>query len=439
MSAQPRPLLASPDAEVSLVACALRQPDLLDALDVSAQDFTLAAPRALWHAARRLRDAGQPVDVVTALEALPPDDVASMGGLEALRGIVSAPGTPDNAPAYARLIQDKALARRLLAALETAQGQVYEQPPQDVAAAVASRLDALVTGQDRGGPEPAAVGITALLDTLAAQLRGEPRQVLSTGFADLDKYLGGGLEPGQLLLIGARPGVGKSAFAAQLASHCAVVRNQPALFASLEMPAQQILLRLASAASGVSLLRARSATLSPDEMRRLEAGAMPLARSPLFVDYSPGLTVSQLRARARKLKRDNGGQLGVVVVDYLQLIPDEAGTRPESRHLALAGISRALKHLAGEIGTPVVALSQLSRQATHRDRPALSDLRDSGGLEADADCVVLLWRDDSPGNEHVAEAILAKQRSGPCGVIPLHWNGQTASFGNAARPGEPAF
>lgn len=432
----PRPLLASPDAELALVAAALRQPDLLDALDVNAADFSLAAPRALWTAARRLRDASQPVDVVTALEALAPEDVAAMGGLEALRGIVSAPGTPDNAPAYARVIADKALARRLLAALEAAQGQVYEQPPQDVAAAVASRLDALVTGQDRGGPEPAAVGITALLDTLAAQLRGEPRQVLPTGFADLDKYLSGGLEPGQLLLIGARPGVGKSAFAGQLAAHCAVARNQPALFASLEMPAQQILLRLASAASGVSLLRARSATLSPDEMRRLEAGAMPLARSPLFVDYAPGLTISQLRARARKLKRDNGGQLGVLVLDYLQLVPDEPGSRPESRHLALAGVSRALKQLAGELAVPVVALSQLSRQATQRDRPALSDLRDSGGLEADADAVALLWRDDSPGNDHCAELILAKQRSGPCGVIPLHWNGATASFGNAARPGE---
>ena len=251
-----------------------------------------------------------------------------------------------------------------------------------------------------------------------------------TGFVDVDRLLGGGLEPGQLCLIGARPGVGKSALAAAIAAHCAM-NGQPALFVSLEMPSEQIVLRLAAAGSHVNLLRARTGRLTPDEYRRLEASGADLARAPLYLDYSPSITLAQIAARARRLKREQGG-LGVIVVDYLQLMPSEPGSRADSRHLELARLSRGLKVLAGELATPVVALSQLSRGAVSRERPAMSDLRDSGGLESDADIVALLWRSEQEDSR--AELILAKQRNGPTGAIDLHWDGPCAAFRDAAQP-----
>ena len=427
-----RPLLANPDAELSLIAAALRQPDLLDALEVSPADFTLAAPRALWTAARRLRDAGQPVDIVTAMEALPAEALAAMGGLEALRGIVSAPGSPSNAPAYAALIADKAQARRIIAALVAGTAAAYERP-QDAASATARTLDSLLAGQDAGGPLSAVHAVDTALEQIRALLRGEQRRVTPTGFCDVDALLGGGLEPGQLALIGARPGVGKSAIAASIAAHCAQRHSQPALFVSLEMPGEQLVLRLASAASHVNLLRARTGRLSPDEYHRLEGAALEIAKAPLFLDYSPSVTLSQLSARARRLKREQGG-LGVLVVDYLQLLPSEPGSRADSRHLELASLSRGLKCLAGELDAPIIALSQLSRGATQRERPAMSDLRDSGGLEADADLVALLWRSEKPEEEAQGELILAKQRNGPTGSIGLHWDGPCACYRDAARP-----
>lgn len=428
MDARTAPMAA--EAEVALIAAALRQPDVLDEVDVSPSDFAMAAPRLLWQAALRLRDASQPVDIVTVIEALPQDTLADMGGLAAFKSIAESPASPSNASAYARLVKDKAQARRIIAALEGGTAAAYEGDAQDVAAATARHLDTLLAGQDAGGPVPAAQAVDATLEAIRAIMRGEPRKVTPTGYLDVDKLLGGGLEPGQLALLGARPGNGKSAMAAAIAAHVAQRHGQPALFVSLEMPAEQIVVRLASAASNVNVLKARIGRLAPEEYRRLEDAALELAKAPLFLDYSPAITLSQLAARARKLKREQGG-LGVLILDYLQLMFGEPGTRADSRHLELSHLSRGLKVLAGELEVPVIALSQLSRGAVTRDRPAIYDLRDSGGLEADADVVALLWKSEKQGEETNGELILAKQRNGPTGTVLLHWDGPCACYRDA--------
>ena len=428
MNMHPSP--ASPDAEIALVAAALRSPEIFDDVDLDASAFTLAAPRALWNAAKGLREAGQAVDVITAMQAVSSDAIAASGGLGAFRDIALSAASIGNASAYASLIRDKAIARQVLAILAAGIDSAHDNA-QDAAAAVASRLDALLAGQDTAGPLAATHALDNALDAIRRMMRGEARTMTPTGFVDVDRLLGGGLEPGQLCLVGARPGVGKSALAAAIAAHCAMHHGQPALFVSLEMPSEQIVLRLAAADSHVNLLRARTGRLTPDEYRRLEASGADLARAPLFMDYSPSITLAQIAARARRLKREQGG-LGVIVVDYLQLMPSEPGSRADSRHLELARLSRGLKVLAGELATPVVALSQLSRGAVSRERPAMSDLRDSGGLESDADIVALLWRSEQDDSR--AEVILAKQRNGPTGAIDLHWDGPCAAFRDAAQP-----
>lgn len=422
---------ASPAAEIALVAVALRCPEILDETDIASADFTLAAPRALWKAASRLRDAGQAVDFVTAMEAMPADDIAACGGLGDFQDIHASAASPGNAPAYAALIRDKATARAVMATLAAGMAAAQDDA-HGAAAAVASRLDALLAGQDIAGPLSAAHALDSALEGIRALMRGDARRMTPTGFRDVDDLLGGGLEPGQLCLVGARPGVGKSALAAAVAAHCAG-RGTPALFVSLEMPAEQIVLRLACAAAHVNLLRARTGRLTPDEYHRLEASGTALARCPMYVDYSPAVTLAQIAARARRLKREQRG-LGIVVVDYLQLMPSEPGVRADSRHLELARLSRGLKVLAGELEVPVLALSQLSRGAVARERPAMSDLRDSGGLESDADIVALLWRSEQEASR--GELILAKQRNGPTGAVDLHWDGPCAAFRDAASPWE---
>ena len=430
-----RPLPHAPEAELALVAAMLRQPALLDDVDISPGDFTLAAPRALWTAMLRLRDAHTPVDPITVLEAIPPDKLAAMGGLAALKSIIDSPASPSNAEAYAALIRDKSIARRIIATLATGAAAAHDNA-QDAASATARALDTLLAGQDASGPLSAAHAVDNALEQIRALMRGEQRRVTPTGYVDLDALLGGGLEPGQLALLGARPATGKSSIAASIAAHCAQ-RGEAALFVSLEMPGEQIVARLASAASHVNLLRARTGRLTADEYRRYEGAALALAKAPLFLDFSPSITLSQLAARARRLKREQGG-LGVLVLDYLQLM-HEPGIRADSRHLELAHLSRGLKVLAGELDIPIVALSQLSRQAARQERPDMATLRDSGGLEADSDIVTLLWRSDDENSPHQAELLLAKQRNGPTGVVHLHWDGPCACYRDAARPGEEPF
>ena len=431
-----RPLPSAPDAELALIAAVLCQHNLLDALEVAAQDFSLALPRALWTAMLRLRDARTPVDFVTAAQAIPPADLDAMGGPPALKAIFDAPGTATNAAAYAAIIRDTATARRIITTLNAGAAAAHDSP-QEAAATTARRLDTLLAGQDASGPLSAAHAVDTALVALRALLRGDPRRVTPTGYADLDALLGGGLEGGQLALLGARPAIGKSSIAASIAAHAAQRHGTPALFVSLEMPAEQIVSRLASAASHVALLRARTGRLTPEEYRRYEGAALALAKAPLFLDYSPAITLSQLSARARRLKREQGG-LGLIVLDYVQLM-SEPGTKVDSRHLELASISRGLKVLAGELDVPIMALSQLSRQAVQRERPSMSDLRDSGGLESDADLVALLWRGEKDEEKMLGELRLDKQRNGPTGIVHLHWDGPCACYRDAARQYEEPF
>ncbi len=259
---------------------------------------------------------------------------------------------------------------------------------------------------------------------------------LTTGLADLDRGLSG-LEPGQLVLIGARPAIGKSALAMGFALNAAVREGRPVAFFTLEMSAPETMQRAIASLGAIPLHRLRSARLDADQWGAVNRTSARLAAAPLHVDDSGGLTCPELRARCRRLKRQTG-DLALVVVDYLQLMGGDS--KAETRTLELGNITRQLKILAKEIGAPVVALSQLNRGLENRSnrRPMLSDLRESGNLEQDADVVLLLYRDEayneSTSDRGTAEIIIAKQRNGPVGTVRVAFRGEFARFDNLAFP-----
>jgi replicative DNA helicase len=285
-----------------------------------------------------------------------------------------------------------------------------------------------------GFPELLSSGIAAIEARCAA---GGAISGLPTGFVDLDEMLSG-LQAGDLVVLGARPSVGKSALALDVVRNVAFGLGRPVLLFSLEMSREQLADRFLAAEAKVPLEHLRKGRLDQAEWSRISSAISRIGSAPLHVDHKRDLTIAEIRAKARRL-RARLGDLALVVVDYLQLMHSDAGTRPENRQIEVAAISRGLKVLAGELGVPVLALSSLSRglEARADKRPNLSDLRESGALEADADVVCFLYRDelynrDSP-DRGVAEVIVAKQRNGPTGAVKLAFLEHVAHFGSIAQ------
>jgi replicative DNA helicase len=264
-----------------------------------------------------------------------------------------------------------------------------------------------------------------------------------TGFDELDEMLSG-LQRGEMIILAARPSMGKTAFALNMAENMAAASNGVAFF-SLEMGKQQLVQRILCAKGGVDGQKLRKNMLSREEWRRIMGACEGLKNSPIFIDDTPGLTLLQMRSKARRMKEKHG--IGAVVIDYLQLM--SSGTRVESRQVEVSEISRGVKAMARELDVPVVCLSQLNRQAEGREghRPRMSDLRESGSIEQDADVVMMLhreayyhksdanWVEANPLKANVAEVIVAKQRNGPTGTVELLWDSSSTAFRNLVQHG----
>jgi replicative DNA helicase len=432
------------EAEESLLGAMLlsREAIASAAEIVNTEDFYRPAHGHIYDAIVGLYAAGEPADPVTVADELRRAGLYEMiGGSVALVNLQAGTPTSTNAAFYARIIEEHSLLRRVIGVAGEISEEAYSLP-EDVTAMIdraESRIFTVAQRRTTDTMAPIRELLGQNLDRLEMLYdRGESITGISSGYMDLDEKLNG-LQPNALYIVGARPAMGKSAFALGMAGHAALVENRPVVFFSLEMGHMELTQRLLCAEAKVDSSRMRNGRLHADDWPKITSAVGRLAEAPLYIDDNPHLTVMEIRGKARRLKAKLG-DLGLIVIDYLQLMSGGAnGKASENRQVEISEISRGLKILARELEVPVVALSQLSRTLESRadKRPMLSDLRESGALEQDADVVMFLYRDeiyntDSP-DRGTAEVIIGKHRAGPTGTSRLAFLDHYTKFANMAK------
>ncbi|WP_425481814.1 replicative DNA helicase [Anaerotalea alkaliphila] len=385
-----------------------------------------------------LYNSNKPVDLVTLKAVLEDHGVLEqLGGIEYLSKLAMAVPTSAHIKNYATIVKEKAVFRKLIRTGQDIAAEGYDgrNKLEDILNSAEERIFNII--QNRKTEEFASVKqlINPTLDKIVAAHKSTGNITgISSGFLDLD-YKTAGLQPADLVLIAARPSMGKTAFALNVAQHAAIKEGKSTAIFSLEMSKEQLVNRMICSEAMVDAQKVRTGNLEDEEWTKLLRGAAILGESPIFIDDTPGITVGEMKAKCRKLKLEKG--LDLVLIDYLQLMSGSG--RSDSRQQEISEISRSLKSLAREVGAPVIALSQLSRACEARadHRPMLSDLRESGAIEQDADVVMFLYRDEyyNPDTDakNQAELIIAKQRNGPTGTVDLVWMGQFTKFGNLEK------
>ncbi len=427
------------EAEQSVLGAMMMSPeamaDVVELLD--AEDFYRSAHAKIYSTLRTLFAHGEPVDVLTVVDALRKRSILDeVGGRLYILDLVDQVPTPAGAAHYARIVADAALRRRLIGAAADIidLGYAGTRDADDIADEAEQRIYNVARREDRD--ETALLRDLvdqAMRDLEAIQNRESAYTGLPTGFRDLDE-LTSGLQEGNLVVIAARPGVGKSSLAMNIAKNVAVAGHPVAVF-SLEMSRTEIGMRMLCAEARVPWDRIRSKRVGPDDWMRVVSAAEILHEAPLHIVDAGNVNIVDIRAKARRMRTGRTG-LSLIIVDYLQLMTSPQARRPDNRQQEVAEISRSLKLLAKELHIPVVALSQLNRNPEARadKRPQLSDLRESGAIEQDSDVVMFIHRDDSdPEKKRQAEIILAKHRNGPTGSITLNFEPSLTQFRNAAR------
>jgi replicative DNA helicase len=405
----------------------------------AADDFYKPAHGHVFEAVCSLYGQGEPVDPVTVADELRRADLLeAIGGTATLISLQANTPATANAGRYARIVEEHALLRGLIGVASEIAELGYSVP-EDVAN-VLDRAESMVfeVAERRVTDtlKPLHDLLSESLDRLEALYdRGEAITGVPTGYVDLDERLSG-LQPSNLVIVGARPAMGKTSFALGIASHAAMEARAPVLYFSLEMSHAELTQRLLCSEARVDSSRVRNGRLLESDWPKISHAIGRLAEAPIYIDDNPNLTVMEVRAKARRLK-SRLGELGVIIVDYLQLMSGR--NRAENRQVEVSEISRGLKILARELEVPVIALSQLSRNLEMRSdkRPVLADLRESGSLEQDSDIVMFLYRDDvyNPESQDrgTAEVIVSKHRNGPTGVTQLAFLDHYTRFANMAR------
>ena len=433
------------DAERSVLGAMMQDHEALSlAIEaLRAEDFYHPANRELFDTMHRLQRAGQPVDIVTVDEELTRrGTLEGVGGIQYVVDISRYVPTTANARAYIQIVAEKATLRRLIhAGDEIVQASYAQQEPlADILGHAEKSIFDIVMRRTEGSTLvhiadilPDTYQRIETLSRLKGAIDGVP-----TGFVDLDNLLTG-LHGGELVLVGARPSMGKTSFGMNVLSYASVMAGKTVAAFSLEMPRDQLAMRLLCADARVDMQSVRHGTLRDEDWLALSRALGPIAAANLYIDDTSGITPSQLRSRCRRLKIERG--LDLVMVDYIQLMASDG--RAENRQNEVSEISRALKGIAKELNVPVLALAQLSRAGAQRSdkRPILSDLRDSGAIEQDADVVMFLHREEyyDPNTEdkNIAEVIVQKQRNGPLGTVRLGWEARFTRFFNLTDQVEP--
>ncbi len=406
---------------------------------VTGADFYQHQYGVMFESMVELFNEGKPVDLVTLQNRLKEKDVPpEVSSLEFVRDIVTTVPTSANVKTYANIVREKAVLRRLIKVNEEIEGLCYAG--KDKLEYILSHTEKAVFDllQSKGSGEfvpirQVALNVLEKIET-ASKNQGTVTGV-PTGFIDLD-YRTSGFQPSDFILIAARPSMGKTAFVLNVVDHVAVKKGLPCMVFSLEMSKEQLVNRMLSMESNVDSQKLRTGTLTDADWDAVVEGIGVIGNSKLIIDDTPGISIMDLRSKCRKMKLEYG--LSVVIIDYLQLMSG-SGKGGENRQQEISEISRSLKALARELNAPVIALSQLSRACETRPdhRPMLSDLRESGAIEQDADVVMFLYRDDYYNKDtdmpNIAEVIIAKQRNGPIGTIQLMWRPELTKFANLAK------
>ncbi|MBI4538854.1 MAG: replicative DNA helicase [Gemmatimonadetes bacterium] len=432
----------SPEAEVSVLGGMLIDRDAVARAVEVVDDsmFAREAHRRLFRAMVRLFERGDVIDVITLADELKKtNELEPGGGMEYLAELLDAVPTAANIEYHARIVRDKAMLRRLIDAASQIIRDSYdpgERPVDEVLDLAEQRIFHVARTHARSGFVWIKEILWPTFEHIEA-LQQSPSGItgIPTGFPDLDR-MSAGLQKGELVIVAGRPAMGKTSFVLNVTENVAITYRIPVAVFSLEMSKEQLVQRLLCAEGRVNAQNLRRGRLTDEEYKRLAAAAGHLNTAPIWIDDSPGTTVLEMRAKARRLKAEV--ELGALVIDYLQLMASVS--RAENRQQEVSEISRGLKALAKELEIPIIALSQLSRAPEQRSgdhRPQLSDLRESGSLEQDADLVMFLYRpeyylgpEDRDGNtlEGKAELIISKQRNGPTGTIPLYFHKEYTRF-----------
>lgn len=431
------------EAEQAVLGCVLVDPDAILAVVelVQACHFYRRAHELIFEAVLALFDASEPVDIVTVSEKLKDaGELDTVGGRAYVNELALSVATTENVGHYAQIVRDKATLRALMAAgtdiVYTAQEETDAEKALDKAESIIFKLANEGVSEDTKAIRdilPFSYDQIEERYTNKGSLMG-----VSSGFYELDS-LTSGFQKSDLIIVGARPSMGKTAFCLNIATHVALQDKKPVLIFSLEMSKEQLVQRMLCSEAEVDAQRIRTGEIQPQDFAKISEAMGRLGEAPLYIDDTPGVTLMELRAKARKLKMELG-DIGLMVIDYLQLMEArDANSRGDNRVNEIATISRGLKGIARELKAPVIALSQLSRTVESRQdkKPILSDLRESGSIEQDADLVMFLYRDEYYTKElsekkGIATVIVAKQRNGPVGELDLLFRHNITKFINPA-------
>ena len=414
---------------------------------LSPSDFYRYEHRLIFKAIKDLIDASKPADVITVFEALQSlGNADEVGGLSYLNSLAQYVPSAGNIRRYAEIVRERGILRKLVSASDEIATAAFNPQGKPVDTILDEAEQKIFNIGEEGsrmkeGFQDMGTLVLDLMDRVQ-EMSDNPNDItgVPTGFYDLDRMTSG-LQGGDLIILAARPSMGKTSLAINIAEHVALYEELPVAVFSMEMGASQLAVRIVGSIGRIDQSHLRTGKLSDDEWPRLTEAIEKLRNISLHIDETPGLTVSQLRTNARRLARQCGGKLGLIVVDYLQLMSVSSGMSDENRATAVGEISRGLKMLAKELGCPVIALSQLSRGVESRPdkRPMMSDLRESGAIEQDADVIMFIYRDDyynkdskEPG---VAEVIISKQRNGPTGTAKLAFLKPLTKFESLASGG----
>lgn len=436
-----RVLPHSIEAEQSVIGAMIMDREAITVASeiICGDDFYGKQYGVLFDTMVELNDEGRPVDLVTLQDRLKEKDVPSeVSSLEYIGDLITAVPTSANIKYYANIVAEKSILRKLIRLNEEIANTCYagKESLELILEDTEKRIFELVQKRNTGEFVPIRQIVMNAMDKIERASKSSGNVTgIATGFIDLD-YRTAGMQPSDLILVAARPSMGKTAFVLNIAQHVAFKLDQTVAIFSLEMSKEQLVNRLFSLESRVDSQHLRTGNLSDAEWEKLIESAGIIGKSNLIIDDTPGISISELRSKCRKYKLEH--DLKIIIIDYLQLMSG-SGRGSDSRQQEISDISRSLKALARELNVPVVALSQLSRAVEQRPdhRPMLSDLRESGAIEQDADVVMFIYRDDyynkDTEKKGIAEIIIAKQRNGPIGTVELVWLPDYTKFANLQK------
>jgi replicative DNA helicase len=437
----------SVEAEQSVLGGLLLESSALDKIAdlINDSDFYRKEHRLIYQQIVRLSELAKPIDVITVAEALEiAGKLNEVGGLSYLGGLAQNVPSAANVRRYGEIVRERSIMRKLVEVGSDISSSAYNPTGRDAAQLLdeaEKKVFEIAEAGSRGkqgfmSMPPLLTQVVERIETLYGRDNSSDVTGTATGFSDLDRMTSG-LQPGDLVIVAGRPSMGKTAFSINIAENVALDSKLPVAIFSMEMGGSQLVMRMLGSVGKLNQHDLRTGKLQDDDWGRLTHALGKLNDAPIFIDESAALSALELRARSRRLHRQHGG-LGLIVVDYIQLMSSNAGKASENRATEISEISRSLKALAKELHVPVIALSQLNRSLEQRPnkRPVMSDLRESGAIEQDADLILFIYRDevynsDSP-DKGKAEIIIGKQRNGPIGKVELAFRGEYTRFDNLA-------